>query len=55
MFLTASHSQLLRGLVPKIGSVCDPTRDRRVSITKYLNGDANTAMVNSKHIFITVS
>jgi len=45
VFLTVSQSKWFSGLVPKIGSVCDSARDRRVSITKYLNGDAKTAMV----------
>ena len=45
VFLTVSQSQYFSGLAPKIGSVCDSRKDRRVSITKYLNGDADTAMV----------
>ena len=48
VFLTVSQSQYFSGFAPKIGSVCDSTKDRRVSITKYLNGDADTAMVRQK-------
>ena len=45
VFLTISHSQYLNGLVPKIGSVCDYSRHKRVSISRYQHGDAETAMV----------
>ena len=45
VFLTISSSQYLNGLVPKIGSICDYSRHKRVAIVKYQHGDAETAMV----------
>ena len=45
MFFTVNNKQLFAGLVPKIGSICDESKEKRVSINRYLTGDADTAMV----------
>ena len=45
IFLTVSNAQYMNGLVPKIGSICDMSRRKRVNIVKYQHGDAETAMV----------
>ena len=46
VFLTNSEMDL-NGCygVANLGSLCDSTRDKRTSITRYLGGDAQTALV----------
>ena len=46
VFLTNSEgAQSFTGCVPKIGSLCDSSREKRTGITRYLGGDAETALV----------